>query len=904
MDPERAVPIEPDWPDRRIAKLVSGSQEEAVPMKPITFLSRIPSAFVLFSLVLAGAVLPNPSPALGLEVDGWQSGFQAIGPDREVYAIAEYDGGLFIGGSFRCAGDLPAEHIAVWNRSSWGTLGEGVDGPVNAMCVWNGKLVVAGSFWHAGGVSANCIATWDGSSWGTLGTGFNGSVFAVTIAGDRLVVGGVFSEAGGHAARNIAIWDGVAWTNMGEGMNAPIRALAFYSGRLVAAGEFHSAGGVEANHIAAFDGLTWAPLGEGVDGIVYALHGPFMGKLIVGGSFDTAGGSPAANLAVWNGSTWSALGANGPVYALGVDPTGFLVCGGSFTHLWNTNAKNIARIGIVAAPLPGGGTDGAVFAVAAYGDQLVVSGTFRRVGDAGILAPNLAANDPGLSTWSRLACPTGNGIMGEVTAMVPFGGGLVVGGYNTVFGDLDGESAAMWSAAGWSSIGLGDEFPDLYPGSLGVYDNQLVLGCGDYTAPVRLWTGTSWLKLGDGALTGEAYVLRQHGGSLIVGGNLEGAGPTEFINIASWDGDSWDPLGGGVDGGSVSALATYGGDLYAGGSFTTAGGDPIRAIARWDGSNWSQLGGGLGSGYLSCMAAFNGELIIGGSFTLAKGGGYKHLARWDGSTWTTIETEATSINDLVVCDAGLAVLYTEGGRSLVSLWDGSSWTPLASDIDDEVRHIAFYDDALWICGRFSKVGGMPSANIAAWRGPATPVQISIHAEAADGGARISWEVPSDLDPVAFRVERSEDGWTDWTDLTPQGLDRSARNYLDTEVEAGRTYEYRIRVIGGAGDVQFVGPTIITIAMPKALSLSVVPNPATGPVEINLQVPGNDRAVVAIYDVQGREVARPWDGTLPPGIHRIPWDGRDRAGNPLPAGRYYARLMGSTGGGSVPIVRVR
>ena len=53
--------------------------------------------------------------------------------------------------------------------------------------------------------------------------------------------------------------------------------------------------------------------------------------LYAGGCFTTAGGSAANNIAKWNGSSWSPLGSgmNGAVYALAVSGSD-LVCGGLF----------------------------------------------------------------------------------------------------------------------------------------------------------------------------------------------------------------------------------------------------------------------------------------------------------------------------------------------------------------------------------------------------------------------------------------------------------------------------------------------------------------------------------------------------------------------------------------------
>ncbi len=50
-----------------------------------------------------------------------------------------------------------------WNSVGTGS-GNGVSGTVYALAVYNGELYVGGFFWQAGGLSANSIARWNGSS--------------------------------------------------------------------------------------------------------------------------------------------------------------------------------------------------------------------------------------------------------------------------------------------------------------------------------------------------------------------------------------------------------------------------------------------------------------------------------------------------------------------------------------------------------------------------------------------------------------------------------------------------------------------------------------------------------------------------------------------------------------------
>jgi len=56
----------------------------------------------------------------------------------------------------------------------------------------------------------------------------------------------------------------------------------------------------------------------------------------------------------------------------------------------------------------------------------------------------------------------------------------------------------------------------------------------------------------------------------------------------------------------------------------------------------------------------------------------------------------------------------------------------------------------------------------------------------------------------------------------------------------------------------------------------------------LERPGH--AVLAIYDLQGREVRRLVDASsLSAGPHAASWDGRDAQGLRLPAGIYFGKL---------------
>lgn len=103
-------------------------------------------------------------------------------------------------------------------------------------------------------------------------------------------------------------------------------------------------------------------------------------------------------------------------------------------------------------------------------------------------------------------------------------------------------------------------------------------------------------------------------------------------------------------------------------------------------------------------------------------------------------------------------------------------------------------------------------------------------------------------------------------------------------------------IGGATSVD---QTPATFAL-----LGAVPNPFNPQTTIRFLLPADQRAHLALYDVQGRLVRQLWDGLRPAGLNQVTWDGRDRQGRAVASGTYFARLQSGSASSVKSMVLVR
>ncbi len=693
---------------------------------PIALLS------VLVSVTNSSAQTCNPEwlPADGFPgLNGWPYALKLWDPDGPGPEPAV----LVAGGAFSIAGNVPAMNIAAWNGSEWSPLGPGLGGiggfGVKALIVFNSELIAGGSFGGSGGPS--CIARWDGVSWTQVGQGFAGGTLASSSINAFAEYDGSLIAAGRDGGFNAAFlrrWDGVAWQPMEAGLNRLVHCLAVHAGELYAGGEFTASAAGSVSGTARWDGTNWQPLGSGVTGsgpYVRAIT-TFSGDLIVGGDFSHAGGQPALAIARWDGSAWhpfpSAIGAATPPRIFTLSHfDGRLAVGGSFDTAGGQAAANVtiwngAGWETLGPGLPGSGTLVYAHALAEFGGELVVGGSFKP-----------SAQNPGHHVakwdgqgWSAL----GQGLNESVQAMAVFGGDLVAAGPFSSAGALGTANIARRSGSEWAALGTGVSGGSGTPvRSLALLNGDLI-AAGDFTiagsAPanrIARWDGALWYPLGSGITGGSqpaVYTLAPFQSELAVGGNFTSAGGQAANRVARWNGVAWLPLGSGNGMHShVLAIAEHNADLVAGGAFTMAGGTPANRVARLTSGTWQAMGAGLGTA-VGSLLSHNGELYAGTTI----------VSRWTGSGWEPLAGLEPFVNSVKCLAWNGNHLYVGGARSEGSVvlpkivrWDAGAWAPLGLGVSGEegwVYALTPHEGGLLVGGDFQWAGGNVSPYLGRW----------------------------------------------------------------------------------------------------------------------------------------------------------------------------------------------
>ena len=297
-----------------------------------------------------------------------------VGPNSSVREIFVQPSGKFlIGGAFTSYNNTPINRIARLNFD--GTLdvtfdsGSGANESVSLIAIQpSGKIVIAGNFTSYNDTPIGKIAQLnsDGAlettflNPGGFGTGAANVIFSTVLQPDgKILIGGDFFSYNGISRNRIARLnaDGTLDTtfNPGTGSNGRIYSITIQTdGKILIGGTFTGFNSISKNRITRLnaDGTldtTFNP-GTAANAMVYAIVPQTDGKILISGEFTTFNGTTKNRITRLNSdgtldTTFNPLiGANGPLYSIGLQTDGKILISGAFTSYDSVTKNNITRL--------------------------------------------------------------------------------------------------------------------------------------------------------------------------------------------------------------------------------------------------------------------------------------------------------------------------------------------------------------------------------------------------------------------------------------------------------------------------------------------------------------------------------------------------------------------------------
>jgi hypothetical protein len=346
-----------------------------------------------------------------------------------------------------------------------------------------------------------------------------------------------------------------------------------------------------------------------------------------------------------------------------------------------------------------------------------------------------------------------------------------------------------------------------------------------------------------------------------------------------------------------------------------------------DGTHWTQATGSAGwSGRMSTPLVFGGKMwILGG---MSDSGLQNDV--WyslDGAQWTQatasaewskrVGNAALVFNGMMWVMGGTDQMDTNGPVSFKNdVWystDGAHWTLATDSTDWSPRMLS---NALVFNGMMWVMGGCDSMREHEGPTPLNDVWHStdgVHWTLATGSAEWPqrlmqsslvfdnkmWVLGGMADLQVGDVWYSTDG-ASWTEAAADAPWHARYGHVVAD------FNSNMWVMGGANDLSTLNDVWYSAGLgvvedraspqPGMADLNVQPNPFQNETRLAYSPTEARPMKVSVQDISGRQVRLLVNGIEKPGLHTVVWDGRDRAGENVSAGIYFALL--SAGGHTV------
>lgn len=196
-----------------------------------------------------------------------------------------------------------------------------------------------------------------------------------------------------------------------------------------------------------------------------------------------------------------------------------------------------------------------------------------------------------------------------------------------------------------------------------------------------------------------------------------------------------------------------------------------------------------------------------------------------------------------------------------------------------------------------------------WMDFSTATTLSMFtAEDRQGGILLQWEFADASDVGAVTVERAQSELGPWTPISTELDSQYGRTLaLDTAVEAGVNYYYRLSVMDHSGATAkygfATGRHSVGVSGPAVL-LAPSPNPSPRGTTLAFRLSRPEFVRLTVTDASGRTVRTLRNGMVAPGEYSQFWDGMSESSERVPAGLYFVTLATSQGRSTQRLAIVR
>lgn len=138
-----------------------------------------------------------------------------------------------------------------------------------------------------------------------------------------------------------------------------------------------------------------------------------------------------------------------------------------------------------------------------------------------------------------------------------------------------------------------------------------------------------------------------------------------------------------------------------------------------------------------------------------------------------------------------------------------------------------------------------------------PVElISFGAFPSNNNVNVTWNTASEKNSRSFTIEKSHDGITyeeaGMVDAAGDSYQLINYNFTDKNPYKGITY-YRLKQTDKDNSFRYFNPVSVDLSNDDLSVSSVYPNPTTGLLNFNINIPGDDEVLLNVYDIAGKIV---------------------------------------------------